>query len=253
MVGSTTLVIVPANPSIDSQSATVTDKPYVFGTQFDAPALRALVLLDDGNSLDVTDYVAWGTSGTAAVTVGSSGSYSGGLWVEVDPVDVTYESAAIDPNTGAPITGTDVFLYSAPYRTVAIEKQVGGNIRASTASASNSKITADFASGLLIADTTVQVVAKTLEKLIINPSRPSSITNDQTLQFTCFGQYSDGTTSNLTNTVTWAATPSFIVNTFSNGLFTPQSTVAGVGNVAVTITATYQGLQVLSSVLVDAS
>jgi hypothetical protein len=85
---------------------------------------------------------------------------------------------------------------------------------------------------------TVNDIPSTLSSIAVTPTNPS-IANNSTLQFTATGTYSDGTTQDLTGSVTWSSSGSAatISNAAgSNGLAT------AVASGTTTITATAEGI-----------
>jgi hypothetical protein len=76
----------------------------------------------------------------------------------------------------------------------------------------------------------------TLTSIAVTPSAPSAQTLSNTLQFTATGTYSDGSTSNITASVTWGSSSTAVATINASGL----ATSAGGGS--TTITATLSGV-----------
>jgi len=81
---------------------------------------------------------------------------------------------------------------------------------------------------------TLTVTAATLVSIAVTPNPTTAINIGQTQQFTATGTYSDGTTANITTTVTWVATPATFVNIGANtGLAT--GTVLGTTEITASL------------------
>ena len=96
-------------------------------------------------------------------------------------------------------------------------------------------ITATDPSSLLDGTAVVTVLPAVLVAVTVSPVG-ASVPNGETEQFTATGLYSDGSTSDLTSTVTWSSSDTSVA-TVSNAAGS-QGEVTGVGIGAATITAT---------------
>jgi hypothetical protein len=76
----------------------------------------------------------------------------------------------------------------------------------------------------------------TLTSIAVTPSTPSSQALANTLQFTATGTYSDGSTSNITTSVTWGSSSTAVATISAGGL----ATTAGGGS--TTISASLSGV-----------
>jgi hypothetical protein len=76
----------------------------------------------------------------------------------------------------------------------------------------------------------------TLSSIAVTPAAPSAQTLTATLQFTAIGTYSDGSTGNITTTVSWASSSTGVATINSSGL----ATSAGGGT--TTISASLSGV-----------
>lgn len=88
---------------------------------------------------------------------------------------------------------------------------------ASGVGAGNSTIQA--ASGSVTGSTTLTVAAPMLSSIAVTPANPS-IAEGARQQFTATGRYSDGSTQNLTNAVTWHSSNTSVAKISSHGLAT---------------------------------
>ena len=111
----------------------------------------------------------------------------------------------------------------------------------------SSMISANFntADGLVTGATTLNVVV-TLKSLTITPVN-SSIANSTSLQLTAAGVFSDGSTHDLTASVTWTSSSAAIATVSSGGV------VTGTGVGSATIAATQAGVSASTTVTVTAA
>ena len=86
-------------------------------------------------------------------------------------------------------------------------------------------------SGPVVGSTVLTVTAATLQSIAVTPANPS-ITKGLTEQFTATGTYSDSSTQNLTNSVTWALGTMGTATITTGGL----ATGAGVGTSSISAT-----------------
>ena len=114
-----------------------------------------------------------------------------------------------------------------------ISNATGSNGLASSVAAGNTLITAR--SGSITGSTTLTVSPPTLVSITVTPAN-SSITLGNTEQFTATGTYSDGTTPNITSSVTWSSS-NVSVATISNAAGS-NGKASSVSDGATTITAT---------------
>lgn len=76
----------------------------------------------------------------------------------------------------------------------------------------------------------VPPAAPTLSSIAVTPAAPSVTTLTSTQQFTATGSYSDGSTRNLTSTVTWVSSAAGVATIDSAGL----ATATGGGSATIT-------------------
>lgn len=89
--------------------------------------------------------------------------------------------------------------------------------------------------------------APVLQSITISPSSPN-LKVIRTLQLTAIGHYTDGSSRDLTTTVSWNAAPSGVVNLSTGGLATPTGTAGSTATVTAT-TSNVQGATVQGSTL----
>jgi 6-phosphogluconolactonase (cycloisomerase 2 family) len=83
-------------------------------------------------------------------------------------------------------------------------------------------ITITAASGAVNGTTTLTVTPPTLQSITVTPANPS-VGQGGTLQFTATGHFSDGSTQNITATVTWSSANTAIATVSATGLATGVS------------------------------
>ncbi len=271
--GAATLTIPP--PSLVSINVTA---PSLSIPKGNTEQLSAIANYLDGTTINVTSTVTWASSapgvvvangtgviaaatpGTATITA-SFGNIRGAQQITVVPPMLM--SLAIVPSNPSVakgstqqlgVTGTfsDASLqdltgsagWTVSPTTVAA---VSGTGLISTLSTGSATITATSGSGS--ASTTLTVLPATLASLSITPSNPS-LTIGSTKQLTATGTFSDGTTQNLTNNVSWSASSATVavsntgvVNAITNGTATVTATS---GSVSASDTITISGTSLTS-------
>ena len=239
-------------------------------------ALTATGTYSDGTTADLTATATWSSSNTSRATVSDSIGTKG--LVSSVALGATTISAVASGVTGqtvvsviAPIlslitvtpaaqsiakgltvqytaTGTysdgstaditsSVTWGSADTLVVTISNAAGSRGLATGAGIGTTNVTATLSS--VMGQTSLQITAALLVSIAVTPAN-STIVLFQTLQFTATGTYTDGSTVNLTNSVTWGS---------SNGATASISNVAGTRGLAsglglstTTITATLGGV-----------
>ena len=224
----------------------------------------------DGSSRDVTNLVTWSSSNTTVASISASGLALGihqgsstisatlntadgpitgvaalGVIVTLKSITITPVNPSIANGTSMQLTATGIFSdgstqnltnsvswssSSAAVGTVSSTGLVAG------AGVGSTTITATQAG--VSATTTVTVTGATLTSITVTPPN-SSIAAGTSKQFIATGNYSDGTTQDLTTSVTWAS--SFPLATVSNAAGS-QGLVMGNGKGIATITATLSGV-----------
>jgi len=216
-----------------------------------------------GVSTDITNSVTW-TSGTSAVatvqqtgvatgvSAGTSaivailGSNSGTAVLTVLPIipAATLTSIAVTPALATiAIGGAQTFIAKATYSDASVVdiSNVAGWTSAnpliatvasggttSGVSGGSSLITASFGGKSGTATLTV-TPAITLSSIAITPLNPTGLVGTSQ-QFTATGTYSNGTTSNITTTVTWASSVTSVASILPSGQ--ASALAAGVTNIS---------------------
>jgi hypothetical protein len=217
----------------------------------------------DGSVQDVTSTVAW-TSSSGSATVNTTGlvtavllgtsSIQASSGAITASANVTVSAPAlvsltVNPNTSTfPVGGTQQFQVVGTYTDGSTSNVTSSTtwfvVPLQTASVNSSGVATGLAqgnatitavSGTLFATASITVQAKaaaTLVAIAVTPNQ-TSIPIGSSQQFVATGNYSDGTTQDLTSTVTWASSSTGVatVNTF--GL----ATAVGQGNSTITATS----------------
>ena len=266
--GFTTLTVTAA--TLNSIAVTPTNVSVPAGT---TQQYQATGTYSDNTTQNLTNSVAWDSSDVAVATISSGGGTNGeattliagtttitatlGLVSGQTTLTVTaavLQSVQITPtNPSIPRGTTQQFVATGTYSdnttqnvteqatwsssmgTIAtISNAAGSRGLATGANAGTTTITATFDG--VSGNTLLTVTNATLTSIAVTPATPS-IAAGTTLQFTAIGTYSDSTTENLTDQVTWTATGSAAASISNAAGSEGLATAASVG--AVTITATF--------------
>ena len=256
VVKSVTLQSIAVSPTNSSVSQSQTQQFTATGTY------------SDGSTKNITTTVTWASSNTAVATIGvntglatgiSAGTSQvtaslGGITSSSDNLtvvkSVTLQSIAVSPtNSSVSQSQTQQFTATGTYSdnttkdiTTSVTwassntavATIGANTGLATSiSAGTSQITASLGSISSPNDTLTIVKGISLQSIAVAPSNPS-VSQSQTQQFTATGTYSDGSTKNITTTVTWASSNTAVATIGVNtGLATGIS--AGTSQVTATL------------------
>jgi Bacterial Ig-like domain (group 2)/Abnormal spindle-like microcephaly-assoc'd, ASPM-SPD-2-Hydin len=259
IAASANLTVIPA--ALASIAITPTNPSFALGTK---QQLKATGTYTDGSTLDLTDTVTWNTAKSAiatvsnqglatAVSVGSTsvsaslGSITGSTTLNVSPaalvsIAVTPVIPSIPLGNTQQFTATGTFTdgstqdltttvqWSSDTLTVAtISNTVGSQGLATSVGTGSATITAT--SGSVSGSTTFTVTAATLVLIAVTPANPS-IALGTTQQFTATGTFTDGSTQDLTPTVSWASDTLSTASISKTGLAT--SVGIGTANISAT-------------------
>jgi uncharacterized protein YjdB len=126
-------------------------------------------------------------------------------------------------SSGAPQDLTSSVMWSSSSTSVATINSSG--LAATAANTGPTTITATL--GQISGAATLTVTPALLQSIDIAPTTPPTIKTGQTYQFTATGHYSDSTTSDITNSVTWQSTSTGIATINSSGIATAVALNAG--------------------------
>jgi uncharacterized protein YjdB len=264
----TSLTITPVNPSIANDTSL---------------QLTATGTFSDGSTQNLTTSVTWTSSAAAIATVSSSGLVTGtgvgGVTISATQAGVSgtttvtvtaavLTSITITPANSAIANGTSKQLIatgnfsdgttqdltafvtwasSAP-SLAAISNAAGSQGLVTGGGAGSATISATLAG--VSGTTTITVTAAVLTSISVTPSNPS-IANGTSKQLIATGNFSDGTTQDLTTSVTWASSaPSLAAVSNAAG---SQGLVTGGGAGSATISATLAGVSGATTVTVTAA
>ncbi len=218
---------------------------------------KARGTFSDNSTSDITDEVTWSSNDTDVATISSAGlataDSSGNTTITASLSGVsgqtglsvtaaTLRSILVTPaNPAIKVGETQQFTATGTYSdnsTSDITNQV-------TWSSSNTDVATISSSGLATAhsvgNTTIKaelsgvsgqtglsVTAATLSSILVTPANPA-IKVGETQQFTATGTFSDNSTSDITNQVTWSSDKTDVATISSTGLATANS----VGNTTI--------------------
>jgi uncharacterized protein YjdB len=258
----TSIAVTPANPSI---AASTTQQCTATGTY------------SDGTSQNITASATWASDATTFVTVDAAGLATG---VGTGAATITASSGAISGSTTITVAALQsiTVLPADPSLAKGLTRQFSatGNLTggasqditasvvwssgttsvatvnaaglASGVAAGSATITAT--SGLISGSTTLSVTPETLQSIAVTPAA-QSLGTGMAQQFTVIGTFSDGSTQNLTASVTsWNSNAPTVASMNASGLATSASPgtttiTAAVGAVsgATSLTVTAKTLQ----------
>ena len=244
--------ITPTNPSLAASTST---------------QLAATAIYSDSSHADVTTQVAWSSSNTVIATVGAttgkamamragSATLSASLQGHSASTTLTVTAAtlvsiAITPPTPSIALGTtqqltatgtytdnstqnlttQVTWASATTSVATISNAAGSNGLATSVAAGTSNITAAMG-GIHSAPGTLTVTPATLVSIAVRSIRPK-IALGITCQLTATGTYTDNSTQDLTNTVTWLSNAPSILSISDVSGSQGQATGVATGSASV--------------------
>ncbi len=261
--GSTLLTV---SPSLLSITVTPADSSIGLGT---GQQFTATGNFSDSSTQNLTNTVVWSSSATNIATINStglatsvatgtttinatSGSVTGSTPLTVTPA-VLLSIAVTPANASAGLGTTEQYKAVGTYSdgstldltatatwsssataVTTISNDMGTQGLASTAAVGTTNITASL--GSVSGSTGFTVTPATLTTIAITPALPS-IPLGTTQQFTATGTFTDGSTQNLTGTVTWSSSVTDVA-TISSGTGTAGlATSAAVGTTTITATS----------------
>jgi uncharacterized protein YjdB len=276
----TSIGIFPAiSPAIRMDAITV-NSPTIISPSGLGVQLSASANFTDGKTSDLTASVTWSSSNPAVMTVSPSGVATGisagvatisaqtnnGFTnsVTITVTSASLVSIAVTPGSisapsSVPIGLTQQMIATGTYTDGSI-KPITSGVTWSTSNASASisstgvlkgvstgnvtvSVTAGSGSGPVSGSTLVRVSPALLQSISVGaPSTATSSPLGLSQQLSAVGSYSDGTSSNLANLVTWTTSSGGSVT--SSGVFTGLNT----GN--QTITAQYLGVSGTLSLMI---
>jgi hypothetical protein len=226
---------------------------------------KATATLSDGTQADVTASAMWSVGDATVASISQSGVATGKTagktlvtaafggqsgqatlvvtgatlqTLQIDPVDPTVGvGVEIDfTATGLYSDGTKVDLttqvmWSSSSGTVL---PIDGTGHSVTKSVGTSVVTAT--TGTLTASSTVTVTPASLKSIVVTPAM-STISPTGTVALTATGMFSDGSTLDITDSVTWSSSPAGVVSVSNAAGSAGVATALGVGTATVTATS----------------
>ena len=264
--------VTPATPSIPNGKA----------QQFTATGTYS-----DNSTQDITQSVTWASSDTSIATISNasgssglaqaantgnvtisatSGSLSGTAKLTVtaavlQSIAVTPATASIAKGTSQQFTATGTYsdgstqdvttatTWSSSDTSIATISNASGSIGLAQA-VNTGNVTINATSGGQSATAQLTVTAATLKAIQVNPASPS-IPNGTTQQFKATGTYTDSSTQDLTQTVTWASDNANVLE-ISNSSGN-KGLAAAKAQGSVTVSAAYQGVTGSTTATVSAA
>ena len=267
--GSTTLTVTTATlVSIDVTADDGTSDPSIaFGTQQNFIATGTY---SDNNTVNLTASVIWSSSSTTVAAVDSNGlatavsagtttisatlgTISGSTTLTVNPASVTLVSIALTPTdpsvsfalpeqfyaTGTysdgstqDLTGLATWVSSDTHVATISDAAASKGLATPVApGGGTTTITAWF--GGISGSTTLTVTPATLSSITIS-SATTTIALGTTQQFFATGNFSDGTTQDITASVLWTSSDSAVATISITGPTTGLATAVGAGTTTIT-------------------
>lgn len=240
--------------------------------------LTATAKYSDGHTVDVTSSATWTSSNSGTATVSSSGQITTKA-AGTATITATYSSVSgsVTLTVTAPVIAS--LVVSAPSLSIAAGTTVQfsasgtftdgsvqdatGQVTWTSSATSVAKINVNGAAGLAMgvaagsatitatvgsasSSATLTVTNATLNSISVTPASPA-IPLGQVQQFTATGTFSDGTTQNITGTVTWTSSSPTTVSITTSGL------ASGKNLGSATITATSGAVQASATATVNAA
>ena len=204
-------------------------------------------------TVSATGLLSANADGIVTVTA-TSGAVSSNATVSIDPVPVTLQSIAVTPATSTIEVGDTVqFLATGTYSdnsTADISSSVTWTVDSSIASinltgllstTADGSVTVTAASGTIsgTAAVTINPVPVTLQSIAVTPAN-STVEVGETVQLLATGTYSDNSTADLTNSVSWTVNAGVasvnsagVLSTTSEGTVTVTATSGAISATAV--------------------
>ena len=267
-VSTATLQSITISPATTVLAPASTLNYQAIGTYSDLSTqyLSAIATWSSSDTTKVTitphSGVATGQSaGQANITAAYQGvtSNAGAVVVEQFPlvsISILPATASVPEGVGIPFTATGTFqdgstqnltssvTWATGQSSVATISNAPGQQQglATGVAPGQSSITAVFAG--IVGNASLTVTNATIMSIAITPANPS-VTAGTQVSFTATGTFSDGSSVNLTNQVTWSSSNATVATIVSNG----QANTAAPGTTTITATFTQNGVSVPGSTI----
>jgi uncharacterized protein YjdB len=176
----------------------------------------AIGTFDDGSTHNLTAQVAWSSSLPAAASIGSSTGLAKGLSQGTTTIELSFTATGTFSDSSTQVITTDATWTSSDTAVAT----VGPEGVATAVAAGTTNITAAFGGQSGLAALTVSSV--TLKSIAVAPST-AVLAPASTLSYTATGTFSDGSTANVTDVVTWSSSATNVASISSFGQVTGQS------------------------------
>jgi len=257
--GSTTLNVTA--PALVSLAVSPTSSSIALGT---TAQFKATGTYTDGSNQDLTNSVTWSSSNASAATISSSGlatslatgsttisatssNVTGRASLSVTPpalvsVAVSPSSASIAPGTTIQFAATGTYTDGSTQNITALVTWTSSNPSVATINMNGvpgltkgiapGVSTISAASGNLSSSAALTVTSATLVSIAVTPTNPS-LPLGTLQQFTATGTFSDQSTQDITDTVTWSSSNNGVASITASGLATARN----LGSVTITATS----------------
>lgn len=243
----------PLNVSVVSATLTaITVSPPLASTTVGSGVqYMATGYFSDGTSHDITTSVNWQSSNQSVATIGVNTGMATGVAVGTSnitaslnsitsvPVTLTVNALVLNSISVAPATasvaigGTQQYMATGHYSNGSTanltNSVVWGTSSAAatitpaglaTGQSATPDVTISATMGIVVGTAELTVTSVTLVSIAITPPTPISLAEGGSVQFTATGTFSDSSTQNLTNSVTWNTSNSSFVTINSTGMAT---------------------------------
>ncbi len=245
-----TITVMPATATLQSIAVTPANPSIVAGT---TEQFTATGTFSDNTTQNITSQVTWASATTAVATINASGLATGVAAgnstisatlgattgstvltvtppatlqsIVVSPANPSIAAGLVEPftakgtfsnNTTQDITSLVNWTSSDP-AVATVSNAAGLQGLATGVTQGTSTISASI--GGVTSSTTLTVTPVALEMIMVTPVNPTLLPG-QTEQFMAMGMYSDNSTQDLTNQVTWASANTAVATISAGGLAT---------------------------------
>ncbi len=235
----------------------------------------ATAVFTDGSKQDVTTSATWQSSNTGVASMSSTGTATSGsqgsaeITASYQTVGATaaltvssasIKSIQVSPATASLAKGTNLQLTASAVLTDGSTQDVTSSVVWSSSASSVCSVTvnamatavnigscmATATSGSVSSSATLTVTAATLSEITLTPPNPS-VCSGGSVQLKATGNFSDGSTQDMTNSVAYSSSKPLIA------LVTPIGLIQGLAQGNATITATSGSISASTSVTVTAA
>ena len=231
----------------------------------------AMAIYSDGTKQDVTSSTTWGSTNAGVASIDSAGTATAGSQGSTQ-INATYQTSSgaaslavnaatvqsihVTPSSASLAKGTSLQLAASAILSDGSSQDVTNSVTWSSNLTSVCTVTASAfttaagvgtcnvtaTSGAISGGASLSVTAATLSGITINPPNPS-VNSGGSVQLTATGTFSDGSTQNLTSSLTYLSSKPLVASVNASGLLQgllPGSATitASLGSVSATVNVT---------------